>query len=1742
MKSAFSPTAAPLLVFVTFVSLLHSTVYGQGVDIKRCQTEEQYLDPGSYYTNCPFIQSDPESPPGHASVSDYVFVYHINFFDTGSEKDLEVRWSRQNYLHSDPFTWGPLFPQQPNSVMGYWGPCKDAHVGDSACSYSYTCGSCFPPTYAITHFPTPSKELLAEDVGTWNFTILRDGVELTPYTRTFEVHELEIAALGGENQIGIVDQNLANPLVLKLHTFDDKPVKDEVIGWSVSAPPGAQNQAVYGIGSGSETDENGIDEATIHLGTIPGVYTVTLNNRRITTQSNQSFTFIAIDDILDTNPVFEHPLFEEGTGENPEQCDAVGNPIGVSLGNKFQKEVDIASSGISPIEFVRYHNSLGYVSSSFENYWTHTYDRRIEIPADPQVDPVKVIRPDGKKVNFTWNGSGYDPFPGVESSLEETPTGWQYVDEQSVIENFDQDGLLLEIIELNGMVQAATHNQQDQLIRIESSIGTSLDFAYDGDGRLATVTDQSNRTWTYDYDILGRLQFVYRPEGTAREYHYEDLRHAYALTGITLENGVRHSTYEYDENGMAIASYLANNVNRVDIQYDANGDRIVLDPLGNATVYETNIQNKRGVLNAISGPVCSQGCGVTDTQFSYDAELNVTSKVQYGITTNYGNYDSEGQPGYVIEAVGTPEEKRTDYEYDPRFLNKITKITEPSVYPGQFKVTDRTYDASGNLTSETISGFDPSGQIVSRSRTSAYGGPYGQLSSTDGPRTDVSDITTYEYYADSSAEGANRARLKAIVDANGTRVRDNIQYTSTGKISSESRPNGITVSYQYDPDTAQVLSLTESGGGLFNRTQWEYYPTGEVQTIILDDETGAEVITRFYYDAARRLERVESRVTRTLVGQSYSYDDKQWVAYTFDGAGNIISETHDSSDAASDWIIIDRVFDAYSRIDKIIRGGITEDYDYNPDGSLGQKTDGNLNTTTYTYDAFKRLTSTQEVGQVVTAQTYDTHGNKLSVTDPENHTTSYAYDDLGNLLQRTSPDTGVTTYDYNEAGQVIGETDAKGQLTVTAYDAGGRVTSIDRVATDYDITYTYDVCSNGVGRLCSIATGWGHTLQYQWNALGQLARTTSTEGTISYTYGPSGALTAIEYPSGRIVHYDLDGGGLPQEVRLQIDDLPQVALVDTIKYSPLGRPIAWRFTNGLTTTVDLDARHRPESITVPGVWSWQATDYDGNDNLLALTTSFDAYAYGYDAQNRLTDADSAALDIDYQYDKVGNRTAKTVNTVVEAGTYEPGSNRIASYGNRDFTLDANGNTIAEQLNLNPDRTFVYSSHNRLVEAIDDASASTLATYRYDALGQRVSKTTASETRQFVYGQNGELLAILDGDDNVLHEYVYLAGTAVIDLSAYPAAQPPSLPPEVVVDEGAASVYGANWQAKSSAAAINGTYLQNRKTAGRLVQWGIDQDPNFLAGFYDVFVNWLAQDGTQTTYFVTAGAGLQQIDVLHAGHSPGDWVHLGTFEFEGQHPVYGPHQYVSLNGDSNDAGLLGTFLLADAVKVVPLLSPLDLVDLRFIHGDHLGTPQVVTDETGIVVWTATYLPFGQAVVDEDPDGDLESYELNLRFPGQYADAETGLHYNYFRSYDPETGRYRESDPVGLAGGLNTFGYSLNNPIVNFDPSGLYSCWCQNQSDTTSTWGVNASGQAGYICGYRCRCWCEGEGRVSNESRQKKFEFTLFYATSNSSSRCPAIEEIAKFNTSYTRFNPFSFWSEKAEEMHVSMNDYCKGCDE
>lgn len=113
-------------------------------------------------------------------------------------------------------------------------------------------------------------------------------------------------------------------------------------------------------------------------------------------------------------------------------------------------------------------------------------------------------------------------------------------------------------------------------------------------------------------------------------------------------------------------------------------------------------------------------------------------------------------------------------------------------------------------------------------------------------------------------------------------------------------------------------------------------------------------------------------------------------------------------------------------------------------------------------------------------------------------------------------------------------------------------------------------------------------------------------------------------------------------------------------------------------------------------------------------------------------------------------------------------------------------------------------------------------------------------------------------------------------------------------------------------------------------------------------------------------------------------------------------------------------------------------IAYYHHDHLQTPIQATDKQGNVVWAASYNAFGQAAITTPaPTADKPTITSNLRLPGQYWDEETGLHYNYFRDYDPGAGRYIESDPIGLAGGVNLYTYVENDPLNQIDPLGLWS---------------------------------------------------------------------------------------------------------
>jgi RHS repeat-associated protein len=121
---------------------------------------------------------------------------------------------------------------------------------------------------------------------------------------------------------------------------------------------------------------------------------------------------------------------------------------------------------------------------------------------------------------------------------------------------------------------------------------------------------------------------------------------------------------------------------------------------------------------------------------------------------------------------------------------------------------------------------------------------------------------------------------------------------------------------------------------------------------------------------------------------------------------------------------------------------------------------------------------------------------------------------------------------------------------------------------------------------------------------------------------------------------------------------------------------------------------------------------------------------------------------------------------------------------------------------------------------------------------------------------------------------------------------------------------------------------------------------------------------------------------------------------------------------------------------------DPAQLYTIHTDHLGTPRQVTNAvTNEVVWEWSGEPFGTNAPNEDL-GHTGKFTLNLRYAGQYYDQESNLFHNGFRDYNPQIGRYVQSDPIGLAGGINTYTYVNGNPLTYTDPSGLfpmYECW-------------------------------------------------------------------------------------------------------
>jgi RHS repeat-associated protein len=196
----------------------------------------------------------------------------------------------------------------------------------------------------------------------------------------------------------------------------------------------------------------------------------------------------------------------------------------------------------------------------------------------------------------------------------------------------------------------------------------------------------------------------------------------------------------------------------------------------------------------------------------------------------------------------------------------------------------------------------------------------------------------------------------------------------------------------------------------------------------------------------------------------------------------------------------------------------------------------------------------------------------------------------------------------------------------------------------------------------------------------------------------------------------------------------------------------------------------------------------------------------------------------------------------------------------------------------------------------------------------------------------------------------------------------------------------------------------------------------------------------------------------------------------------------LLGEYNSTGtaLYETIYLDDQpVAVIKPGTSATTYKAYYLYADHLNTPRLITDNAAGTankkVWQWDSDPFGASVPNENPAA-AGVFTYNQRFPGQVYDKETGLHYNYFRDYNPATGRYVQSDPIGLAGGMNTYGYVKANPLSGVDPRGLIK-WSGTyfsvgspilKSATYDTYTLTSECVNGYVTNIRIRAYGFGVG--------------------------------------------------------------------
>ena len=1090
-------------------------------------------------------------------------------------------------------------------------------------------------------------------------------------------------------------------------------------------------------------------------------------------------------------------------------------------------------------------------------------------------------------------------------------------------------------------------------------------------GQLLTHTARNGWTLTYSY-ANGRLSQISNHFGRSLSLNYSG---ADQLTSINGSDGQLIS-YEYDSNKRLLIVRQADNS------------------------FQTYLYENAAFPQALTGMLDENG--VRLASWSYDTQGRAIGNERAGATSRYQIDYSHATSGNNTVAVTNPLGTQVWYNYSA-YAGQLAVIGASGLSgTSKQEASSRVQNLQGLIDAET----DFKGIVTRYTWDTSRRLP---LTATKAAGTADERVTTTQWHPNYrlptlvtepgrktvfaySSQGnlLTRTVTDTSVSPNTSRTWQ-WTYNAQGLVATATEPNGAITSYLYNSagnltkatnargqvdiytydDAGRVLSHT-TPTSLVNSYTWD------VLGRLLTSTTGGLTTTLAYYPTGL----LASVAQPSGLTTNYTYDVAHRLTgwsnnrgesghYTLDGMGNRIDEYVQDSQGAIAWET-SRTINSLNRPDTETLGADqTRRYEYNANGDPTSSINGLWQFTEHSLDALRRVRTITN-SQYASA-TLDYTGDHLTdVTDFTGKVTLYQRDALGNAKREISDDAGDSSATYDALGLPSQITNALGQATSISRDSLGRPTSIVRV--DGTTTLRYDLTGTTYNATGAPNASKGFLSEIQDPGITTRYQRDALGRIVKKTQilAASAAPAPVAAANTRSISYSYVASG-PGAGQLASITYPSGGVLG-YSYDASGRisALSW---NGTPLVSNLAWT----PLGQPSGWTWD------------LITGTPTASRSYTTAGQLATASQGTSELaSYQYDAAGRVRSLRQSTMVPTAT---------------------GSNVVE---LPIDTTFTYDDVGRITAfAHTPASAPSLPS------GLAVSAITGPTSVSYSYNPNGNRSQSLYQQQNTSGSTLQQQRNFTVD------TQSNRLLGHTRTDTTDGS--------PTSSASFSYQY----NAAGQLTHTGTDG----LALAYDGAgrLSQLAPAATPaqaTTYLHNAlGQRVRKLDA-----SKNTIALYGEAEQGMESTPLGLYNSVSATGATE------VIYLPTASGPMPIVALVKGVKYA-IHSDHLNTPRRLTQVNGKVAWQWVTTAFGEVPpttgktrfvspkVNPATTGTTTLTAFDLRYPGQVEDLESGLFYNHNRFYDTLTGRYLQSDPIGLAGGWNPYVYASNNPLRYVDPTGL-----------------------------------------------------------------------------------------------------------